>query len=87
MKKIIVMCILALCLLLCSCGAKGVIKQENIDTTGRYSMFVEVECTNHWIVVYHIETKVMYVVSDDDYIQGIFTMLVNADGTPMVWGE
>lgn len=31
-------------------------------------------------IVYHKETKVMYVVSDD-----IFTLLVDADGKPMLW--
>ncbi len=50
-------------------------------------MFVEVYESTYWSVVYNSETKVMYVVSDGSYNRGTFTLLVNADGTPMVWDE
>lgn len=36
-------------------------------------------------IVYHEQTKVMYVMSKGRYNYGTFTLLVNADGTPMVW--
>lgn len=85
MKRIILICTLVLCLLLCSCGAT-VLDEADIKAESNLSMFIKVETTDHWIVVYHKDTKVMYVVSNDAYIQGIFTMLVNADGTPMVYG-
>ena len=49
------------------------------------SDFVMVESTNNFYVVYHKETKVMYVVSDSNYNHGNFTLLVNADGTPMTY--
>lgn len=49
------------------------------------SMFVEVEWTSNWSVVYHRDTKVMYAVSDGMYNRGTFTLLVNPDGTPMLW--
>jgi hypothetical protein len=49
-------------------------------------MFVEIECTATWAIVYHKETKVMYAVSDGRYNRGTFTLLVNADGSPMVYG-
>lgn len=51
------------------------------------SMFVRVESTIGWVVVYHRESKVMYVVSGGSYNQGTFTMLVNADGSPMLWED
>lgn len=51
------------------------------------SMFVEVEKTGEWRVVYHKDTKVMYTVSCGGYNSGDFTLLVNADGTPMLWNE
>lgn len=86
MKRIILICTLVLCLLLCSCGATTVLDEKDIKAESNLSMFIKVETTEHWIVVYHKDTKVMYVVSNDAYIQGIFTMLVNADGTPMVYG-
>ena len=43
------------------------------------SMFVEIESTDTWKVVYHKDTKVMYTVS----LNGEFTVLVNANGTIM----
>lgn len=47
------------------------------------SMFVIVESTAQWKVLYHKKTKVMYAVSSGSYNNGSFTLLVNADGTPM----
>ena len=87
MKKIILICTLVLCLMLCSCGAK-VLNQKDIDANGvvDVSMFIEVEETGFWKVVYHRDTKVMYAISFGPYNSGTFTMLVNADGTPMVYG-
>jgi hypothetical protein len=55
------------------------------DKSSDISEFVIVEITNSWRVVYHKKTKVMYVVSDGTYNRGTFTLLVNADGTPMIW--
>ncbi len=49
------------------------------------SMFVQVECAGSWEVVYHRDTKVMYSVSHGDYNRGTMTLLVNADGTPMIY--
>ncbi len=50
-------------------------------------MFVKVESSTYYDVVYHSETKVMYAVSDGSYNRGTFTLLVNADGTPMLWED
>lgn len=86
MKRIILICTLVLCLMLCSCGSTKVLNEKDINAESNLSMFIKVETTGHWIVVYHKDTKVMYVVSNAGYNQGIFTMLVNADGTPMVYG-
>lgn len=49
------------------------------------SMFVCVETTANWMVVYHKETRVMYAVSYGGYNIGNFTVLINADGTPMLY--
>ena len=61
-------------------------KVENVDS-GDTSMFVQVEKAAYWRVYYHKESKVMYVVSRDDNGVCSFTMLVNADGSPMVYKE
>lgn len=51
------------------------------------SMFVIVEHGYSWRVVYHKDTKVMYAVSDGSYNYGSFTVLLNPDGTPMLWQD
>lgn len=82
-KKIIA---LFLCFLLsvsvCGCGQEIQREGEQKETS---SMFIEIESTLVWRVVYHRDTKVMYTVSYSTYSKGTFTMLVNADGTPMLW--
>lgn len=78
-KKIIV-CLVAVLLL---CGCRGV-ESVNTDNTQK-SMFVRIETASTWSVVYHRETKVMYVVSCGGYNGGNFTLLVNADGAPMLY--
>lgn len=52
------------------------------DTT---SMFVIVENHTFLDVVYHKDTKVMYAVSTGSYNLGTFTLLVDADGKPMIY--
>lgn len=59
---------------------------ERTDGTDNSSMFVRVERTEMWEVVYNKQTKVMYAVSCGSDNYGTFTLLVNADGTPMVYG-
>ena len=85
MKKIMVMCALIMCLLLTSCNATVSTEEQYSGKDTKKSMFIIVEETTNWDVVYHKETKVMYVVSRGAYNQGAFTLLVNADGTPMIW--
>lgn len=51
------------------------------------SSFLIVEYGVNYDIVYHKETKVMYIVSDGEYNRGNFTVMVNADGTPMIYKE
>ena len=37
------------------------------------------------LIMYDNRTKVMYSVSYGRYIEGTLTVLVNADGTPLLW--
>lgn len=66
---------------LCSCSNTTVTSASNDDT----SMFVLLEETPRWNVVYHKNTKVMYAVSSYGTGSGFFTVLLNSDGTPMVY--
>ena len=78
--------IIAIVLLMAGCSNTHVEREgENSDT--ELSMFVLVEETGSWRVVYHRETKVMYAVSACSYNFGNFTLLVNADGSPMLWED
>ena len=87
MKKtwITVITILVVGILMFSLTACTSVETEPKSNTNT-SMFIQVECAGNWIVVYHRDTKVMYAVSDGSYNYGTFTLLVNTDGTPMLWG-
>lgn len=77
--KVIILTVIA-CMMLSSCS-----KVETVKSKDDTSMFVTVETTTFWKIVYQKDTKVMYVVSEDSYNHGTFTLLVNADGTPMIY--
>ena len=80
-KKIICVALLVLTIVCgCSCGAS---QQE--ESLNEVSMFVVVEQGNCYQIVYHKDTKVMYAISRGGYNSGNFTIMLNADGTPMVW--
>lgn len=68
------------------CGCAEVVETEKAnEEQENTSMFILVEQTLIWKVVYHKETKVMYAISDGGYNAGTFTLLVNSDGTPMIY--
>ena len=66
---------------LVGCG-NATVEGANKDES---SMFIIIEQTSGWWIVYHKDTKVMYAVSNGYYNGGTFTMLMNADGTPQIW--
>ena len=49
------------------------------------SRFVIIEKSGNWSVVADQEAKVMYAVSAGSYNYGTFTMLVDSDGTPLLY--
>lgn len=51
------------------------------------SMFVIVERSVYYDIVYDKETKVMYAFSHSTYNGGNYFVLVNADGTPKLWED
>ena len=70
-------------LLLSGCKKVESVNDDDKDT----SMFVIIEQTGTWEIVYHKETKVMYAVSDGAYNGGTFTLLVDENGKPMLWED
>lgn len=91
MKKLLLMLIVIACILsICSCGTTmqtedEASKSEDADV----SMFVlleDCESSYGFIVVYHKDTKVIYTISKGMYNSGNFTVMLNPDGTPMVYG-
>lgn len=83
MKTKAILLAVTACLMLSSCKRVETAKGE--DDTSNTSMFVKVETTTFWDVVYHKDTKVMYVVSTGGYNCGTFTLLADADGKPMIY--
>ncbi len=51
------------------------------------SRFIEIERAIGWKIVADKETGVMYAVSDGGYSHGIFTLLVDENGKPMIWED
>lgn len=51
------------------------------------SMFIIIEGSglDSYRIVYHRDTKVMYAISCGGYNAGNFTVLLNPDGSPMLW--
>lgn len=83
MKKFLAaMFALVIAISVSACGANQPEKVDNADAPSR---FVIVEQADSWYVAADKDTRVMYVVSNGVYNRGTFTLLVNADGTPLVY--
>ena len=87
MKKLLIafIALLILCVALTGCSRTIIETDNNVIETENGSMFLKVEDGDGYFVVYHKETKVMYTISTGTYNLGNFTVLVNADGSPMLW--
>lgn len=62
-------------------------KRTSEITKGETSRMVYVEETDSYCIVYDKYTKVMYAISNDLYNIGNFTLLVDADGSPLLYEE
>ena len=87
MKKIIGLFLLALLLIcLCSCRGYDFSPYACITSGGRFVITEERTSENTvYVEMYDVNTKVMYVyikLSDS----GSYSVLYNADGTPMLYG-
>lgn len=81
--KLLMFCLLLSCLLI-GCDTTKTVNDNGEPTP---STFITIEQNINYRVVYHGKTKVMYTVSLGGYNAGNFTLLVNPDGTPMVYEE
>lgn len=77
--------IVACIVILSGCSNATVENETQHNNDAVTSMFVVVEKAACWLIVYNKDTKVMYAVSRSSYNYGNFTLLVNPDGTPMIW--
>lgn len=84
MKKLFLILITAILFLSCDSDVKTAERQYSSTTTAS-SRFIIVEDAISWIVAYDKETLVMYAISDLGEGKGVFTVLVNADGSPLLW--
>lgn len=87
MKKIIafVTILIFMSMVMTACTGNTVIREDQLNTDSKFSMFVIVEENNWWKIVYDTETRCMYAVSYGGRSYGNFTLLVNPDGTPKLW--
>ena len=84
MKRLIMIVLVAVMLLsLSACATKRT--RETIK--GETSRMVYVEETGDYCIVYDKYTKVMYAVSNNVYNIGTFTLLVDANGNPLLYEE
>ena len=85
MKKTIAI-IIIISLMLAGCGAKEKPSEPKLprQDASRF-VTVEVGTLSMWDIVADRETGVMYAVSHGTNNLGTFTLLVDADGKPLIW--
>ena len=85
MKKIGASLIAIIISILVSLLLKNIIPTP--DSYANADRFIKIDDQGTYYVVYDIETKVEYVVSNGQYNRGAFTLLVDKDGKPLIYGE
>lgn len=89
-KLLVTMLTAAICFGMIGCFPDKSVEGLSSDSKEKSasSMFVAVEYNDlNGVVCYEKDTKVMYWVSRGSYTYGNLTMLVNPDGSPMVYGD
>ncbi len=84
MKRLIMIVLVIVMLLSLSACATKRTSEIDKDKTSR---MVYVEETGAYCIVYGKYTKVMYAVSNSGYNYGNFTLLVDANGNPLLYKE
>ena len=81
MKRLLI--IFSIIVLSAGCSSKKSTVQEKERVN--VSMFMTVEHLEPWQIVADRKTGVMYAVSIGPYNRGTFTLLVDADGKPLIY--
>lgn len=80
MKRLLI--IFSIIVLSAGCSSKkSTVQEERVNV----SMFMTVENIEPWWIVADRKTGVMYAVSRGSYNRGTFTLLVDADGKPLIY--
>lgn len=87
MKRFRLDIVAAAFLLSLSACAAATVGESDDSVEIKEPMFRRVESKGCYEIVYCTKTKVMYAVSYGIKNCGNFTLLVNADGTPMLYDE
>ena len=88
MKKLLILFILLITLMLCACDANAKPIEYKSRVYTNEPTFVSIESGDEYQIVYHRETKVMYVVSQNYSSygpRGVFTVMLDADGKPLLY--
>ena len=83
-KRIYLILILILLVTLSGCMPTKVSHDKEPAYVSRFQV---IEDTYDWSIVADRETKVMYAVSTGVYNRGAFTLLVDAEGKPLLWKD
>ena len=85
--KLLAVLIVCLTIVFCCCKQESQVEEPQVEASvfPKESMFVVVETSITWKIVYHKETKVMYAVSYYRNNCGSFTLLVDEHGMPLLW--
>ena len=75
--------IVSIILMFAGCASTRVEATE-VEETGDGNTFVLVDADYYCWVVYHKDTKAMYTISKSPNNIGTYTLLVNADNTPII---
>ncbi len=82
-KKIIISFLIVIAIITTSWIFKNVIISDSYADNERFKTIYR---GDSYCVVYDIKTRVEYVISDSYYNKGSFTLLVNKNGDPLLYG-
>lgn len=86
MKRLLVV---LMAIVLCACSFSGCFRPYSDEYRAQYwenTGFTYIECKGSADYVYHNDTKVMYVfMRAIEYESTGMSVLLNPDGTPMIW--
>lgn len=80
MKRALLIALIVL--MLTGCSQTSIEAETDLNTESRFAVL---ENTSEWLIVTDRDTGVMYAVSRGAYNRGTFSVLVDADGKPLIY--